>query len=210
MKNVILYGAPAAGKGTQCELLVSNHGYKVISIGQVLRNQRNPETEIGRIIIETQDKGVLTPDDIVAKALMEELKKYDNVPLIIDGYPRNLNQAKLLDTIFDNYVVINIKVDYDVAMRRTLGRLTCSGCGKIYNIYNKKLTPKQDGICDICGGKLNKRSDNNEESFKTRFDVYMKNVEGVLDYYDNKKLLYVFDKTDTKELYESIKEVIKW
>ena len=208
MKNIILYGAPAAGKGTQCELLVERLGYKHISIGQVLRNQRSTETEIGRIIIETQDKGILTPDNIVAEALKAELKKYEGQPIVVDGYPRNINQAKTLDTMFDNYVVINIEVEEEVALKRTLGRVNCPNCGRIYNIYTE-MKPKQEGICDDCGASLKGRSDDNEESFKVRFNTYLANVGSVLDYYKEKDALYIIKSHESKEdTYTDIKKIL--
>ena len=135
MKNIVLYAPPAAGKGTQCEMLKADYGYEVISIGQVLRNQRSNDTEIGRKIIETQDKGILTPDDIVIAALKNELSKYAGIHIVIEGFPRNIDQAKLLDTIFDNYQVIILDIPRQIAMKRTLGRVNCDKCGKIYNIY---------------------------------------------------------------------------
>ena len=208
MKNIILYGAPAAGKGTMCELLIERLGYKHISIGQVLRDQRSTETEIGRIIIETQDKGILTPDNIVAEALKAELQKYEGKPVVVDGYPRNVNQAKTLDTMFDNYVVINIEVSESVALKRTLGRINCPKCGRIYNIYTS-MKPKQDGICDDCGCELKGRSDDNEESFKVRFNTYLANVESVLDYYRDKKVLYIIQSLESKEeMYTDIKKIL--
>ena len=199
MKNIVLYAPPAAGKGTQCELLVQENGYEVISIGQVLRNARTPETEIGRIIIETQDKGILTPDDIVAKALQSELQKYQNKKIVIEGYPRNIDQAKLLDTILDNYIVINLDIERDIAMKRTLGRVNCSGCHKIYNNYFPEMKSKIDGICDICGEKLESRSDDNEKSFAVRFDVYETNAPAILKYYSEKGILYKVDSSISKE-----------
>ena len=209
MKNLILYGAPAAGKGTQCEYLISEYGYELISIGQLLRNARTPDTEIGRAIIESQDKGVLTPDYIVEEVIKEELLKQKGNHLIMDGFPRSLKQAKFLDTVFDNYKVINIEVDEDVALKRTLGRVTCSGCGKIYNNFIKEMTPKIDGICDICGGELLGRSDDNEESFKTRFEVYQSNVKSILDYYNKKGVLSVIKSKDTPdETFIELKKVI--
>ena len=208
MKNIILYGAPAAGKGTQCELLVERLGYKHISIGQVLRDQRSTETEIGRIIIETQDKGVLTPDNIVAEALKAELEKYKGQPIVVDGYPRNINQANTLDTMFDNYVAMNIEVSEEVALKRTLGRRSCPKCGRIYNIYTE-MKPKQDGICDDCGCELKGRTDDNEESFKVRFNTYLANVESVLDYYRAKNLLYIIPSYESKEeTYTNIKKIL--
>ena len=208
MKNIILYGAPAAGKGTMCELLVERLGYKHISIGQVLRDQRSTETEIGRIIIETQDKGVLTPDNIVAEALRAELKKYEGEPVVLDGYPRNISQAETLDTMFENYVVINIEVTEEVALKRTLGRVNCPKCNRIYNIYTT-MKPKQDGICDDCGSELKSRSDDNEESFKVRFETYLSNVESVLDYYRKKNSLHIIQSYESKEeTYADIKKIL--
>jgi len=199
MKNIVLYAPPAAGKGTQCEILIEKYGYEVISIGQVLRNARNPETEIGRIIIETQDKGILTPDDIVAKALQEELQKYQNKSIIVEGYPRNIDQAKLLDTILDNYIVINLDINREIAMKRTLGRINCSKCNKIYNIYFPEMNSKEEGICDECGGALESRTDDNENSFNVRFDVYEQNAPAIIKYYQDKGILFIVDSSISKE-----------
>lgn len=199
MKNIVLYAPPAAGKGTQCELLVEKFGYDVISIGQVLRNARTPETEIGRIIIETQDKGILTPDDIVAKALQQELQKYDNKKIVVEGYPRNIDQAKLLDTILDNYIVINLDLPREIAMKRTLGRVSCKDCKKIYNTYFPEMSSSVEGICDECGGELEKRSDDNENSFNVRFEVYEVNAPAILKFYKEKEILYKVDSSISKE-----------
>jgi len=165
----------------------------------VLRNARNPETEIGRIIIETQDKGILTPDDIVAKALKEELSKYENKSIVVEGYPRNIDQAKLLDTILDNYIVINLEINRDIAKNRTLGRVSCEQCNKIYNIYFPETRPRDEGICDECGGKLKRRSDDNEESFNVRFDVYEENAPAIIDFYQKKGILYKVNSGISKE-----------
>ena len=209
MKNIVLYAPPAAGKGTQCEMLSSKYGYKVISIGQVLRNQRSNDTEIGRKIIETQDKGILTPDAIVVEALKNELKKYQNVPIVIEGFPRNINQAKLLDTVIDNYLVINLDIERDIAMKRTLGRVNCEKCGRIYNIYFDESKPKNKGICDECGNTLSSRSDDNETSFNTRFDVYEENAPEIINYYKEKGILYIVDSSHDKNIVsEDISKII--
>ena len=199
MKNIVLYAPPAAGKGTECELLTKDFGYEVLSIGQVLRNARNPETEVGRIIIETQDKGVLTPDNIVAEALKEELAKLEGKKLIIEGYPRNIEQAKLLDSIFTDYIAINLDIKREIAMKRTLGRVTCGNCKKIYNIYSSDMKPKQEGICDVCGEALEIRSDDKEAAFNVRFDVYEQNAPQILDFYRQKGILYVVNSGINKE-----------
>ena len=209
MKNLVLYAPPAAGKGTQCELLKSKYNYKVLSIGQVLRNARDPQTEVGRAIIETQDKGILTPDNIVADALKLELEKYSNDAIIIEGYPRNINQARLLDNIFNDYIVINLKIDRDTAEKRTLGRLNCDNCGKIYNKFFVELAPKKDDICDVCGSILKTRSDDNEKSFKTRFDIYEINAPEILNYYHKKGILFPVDVTSPEEVFKNISSIIE-
>ncbi|MBE6156669.1 MAG: adenylate kinase [Firmicutes bacterium] len=210
MKNLVLYAPPAAGKGTQCELLAQNFGYKILSIGQILRNARSRESEVGRIIIETQDKGILTPDNIVATVLNDELKKYQGNHIIIDGYPRNIEQAKLLDSIFDNYLVINLSIDREFAKKRTLGRINCKGCNKVYNIFFEDMSPKIEGKCDICGAELKSRTDDNENSFNVRYDVYEQNAPEILEYYERKGILNIVDCSVTKEeIYSKIVEIIK-
>lgn len=199
MKNIVFYAPPAAGKGTQCEILVEKYGYKVLSIGQVLRNQRTTETEIGRIIIETQDKGILTPDNIVLEALKIEIAKFKNEPIIIDGYPRNIEQAKMLDTLLDNYIVINLNLDRQSALQRITGRLSCSKCNKIYSLNSKGMIPKEEGICDDCGGVLISRDDDNEKSFNVRYDIYEQNAPLIKSYYREKELLKEVDSSISKE-----------
>ncbi len=210
MKNIVLYAPPAAGKGTLCEFLINNYSYEVVSIGQVLRNARNPETEIGRKIIETQDKGILTPDDIVAEALKNELKKYQNSNIVIEGYPRNIEQAKLLDSILDDYIAINLSISREAAKRRTLGRITCKGCNKIYNIYDPNMTPKVENVCDNCGESLEIRTDDNENSFNVRYDVYEENSPQILEFYKNKNNLFIVSAERTlEEIFKDVTEILE-
>lgn len=197
MKNIILYGAPAAGKGTQCELLVCEYGYKHISMGQLFRDL-DDSTELNREIHEKISKGILIDDETTAKLLQAKLKELGNVAVVLDGFPRTLNQAKILDKFFSNYVVINIEVEEQVALERTLGRVSCPKCGKIYNKYSE-MKPKNANLCDNCNVELQGRSDDNEESFKVRFNTYLNNVQGLLDYYRNQNCLYIIKSRDKKE-----------
>ena len=207
-KNIVLYAPPAAGKGTECEHLHSKYGYDVISIGAVLRNQRTDKTEVGRKIIETQDKGILVPDDIVLEALKLEMAKYAGNPIVLEGYPRNIEQAKMLDTIMDNYIVINLYIDRELAKARALGRVTCSKCGKIYNMSFKDKMPKQEGICDECGAVLEDRSDDNEKSFNKRFDVYEENAPAIIDYYTEKGNLYRINSETSAKTSEEVDKIL--
>ncbi len=197
MKNIILYGAPAAGKGTQCELLVREYGYKHISMGQLFRDL-DDSTELNREIHEKISKGILIDDETTAKLLQAKLAELGNVAVVLDGFPRTLNQAKILDKFFSNYVVINIEVEEQVALERTLGRVSCPKCGKIYNKYSE-MKPKNANLCDNCNVELQGRSDDNEESFKVRFNTYLNNVQGLLDYYRNQNCLYIIKSHDKKE-----------
>jgi adenylate kinase len=197
MKNIILYGAPAAGKGTQCELLVREYGYKHISMGQLFRDL-DDSTELNREIHEKISKGILIDDETTAKLLQAKLAELGNAAVVLDGFPRTLNQAKILDKFFSNYVVINIEVEEQVALERTLGRVSCPKCGKIYNKYSE-MKPKNANLCDNCNVELQGRSDDNEESFKVRFNTYLNNVQGLLDYYRKQNCLYIIKSHDKKE-----------
>lgn len=209
MKNIILYGAPAAGKGTQCELLVERYGYTHISMGQLFRDL-DDSTEFNRDIHDKISKGMLIDDETTSQLLKNELKKLEGKHIVLDGFPRNLNQAKILDTFFKNYIVINLEVEERVALERALGRLTCPKCGKIYNIYSTEMAPKNGKMCDSCNVELSGRSDDNEESFKNRFNIYLNNVKSVLDYYDEKEVLYVVKSCELKEdTFKIVDEILK-
>lgn len=206
MKNIILYGAPAAGKGTQCEILVEKLNYNHISTGELFRNL-DDSTELGRMIHERISKGFLIDDEITARLVKNKLAEIKG-PVILDGFPRTLNQAKILDTFFDDYIVINLEVSEEVALKRTLGRVNCPKCGHIYNIYTS-MKPKENNICDDCKTELVSRSDDNEESFKVRFNTYLNNVSSILDYYRKKNVLYIIESHEEKEkTFTDIKNIL--
>ncbi len=213
MKNIIFIAPPAAGKGTQSELLIENYNYIHISTGDLLREKQNENSELGNKIKHLLAKGLLVDDDIITKLLREKLTSISS-PFILDGYPRNLNQASILDKILEELnltvdVVIYLNVDSDTAMKRALGRISCPNCNRIYNKYIKEKMPKVEGICDCCNVSLVSRSDDNEESFKERFATYIENTKPLLDYYDNKGKLVIINKVDTpNETFEEVKKVI--
>lgn len=215
MKNIIFVAPPAAGKGTCSEMLTNNFGYNHISTGDLLREARIKGDDLGKKIAELMDSGALVGDDIVLELLSNELKSMDNnQAFILDGYPRNILQAKTLDSLFnelsiDNYIVIYLNIDYDKALSRTLGRLICPNCKTGYNKDTTSLKPKVDGICDKCGEKLITRSDDNEETFKIRFDNYIKETEPILKYYQEKNLLNIIDATQgVDDIIKEIERVI--
>ena len=213
MKNVIFIAPPAAGKGTQSELLVEKYKYEHISTGDLLRNKQNDGSDLGNQIKELLKTGKLIDDEIVTELLKEKLVKI-NGNFILDGYPRNIKQANILKDLLSelditNVAVIYLDVDEETAMQRALGRITCPNCKRTYNKYNDLTKPKVMGLCDDCNVNLVGRSDDNEETFKIRFNEYINNTKPLLDYYEKLNLLYVMDnKTDPNELFEDIKEVI--
>ena len=213
MKNIIFIAPPASGKGTQSEILVREYGYNHISTGDLLREKQNDGTELGIKIKNLLASGSLVDDDIVTELLKEKLGSISG-PFILDGYPRNINQANILDNLLNELnknidAVIYLNVDSDTAMKRALGRISCKDCGKIYHKYNEAMKPKNEGICDICNGELVGRSDDNEESFKVRFNTYIENTKPLLDFYKNEGKLVVIDKNDTPdETFEEVKKVI--
>ncbi len=211
MKNVIFIAPPAAGKGTQSERLMEI-GYEHISTGDMLREEINKNTVLGKEINEIITKGKLVSDELVFELITNKITNLSK-PFILDGFPRTINQAKLLDELFQklnitNYEVVYLDVSLDVALKRALGRLTCS-CGSSYNIYNENLKPKLENICDKCGKVLVKRNDDNEESFKVRFETFLNNIEPIKDFYREKGRLHVIDTMlSTEEVTDRIKGIL--
>ena len=213
--NVIFIAPPAAGKGTQSSLLVDNYGLAHISTGDLLRDEVSSGSELGLSLKDKMASGELISDDIVLGLLKNRLMQDDiKKGFILDGYPRNLNQAHELDNVLEE---LNMKIDHvlyldmdkTLAMHRALGRVSCPKCGNTYNIYEEVCKPKVDGKCDNCESDLVSRSDDNEETFNTRFDTYINNTQPLLDYYKEIGLLNVIDNSGTpEETFDKIKEVI--
>ena len=208
MKNIIFIAPPAAGKGTQSNMLKEKFGYNQISTGDMLREAINSGSEIGAEVKNIIDKGELVSDDLIIKLVKDKLASLEGKPFILDGFPRTLNQAESLDEILtDDYIVIYLDLDESEAINRITGRLTCN-CGKSYNVNIDKLKPKVDGICDNCGNILIKRDDDNVESFKVRFKTFLDNTDSILKYYEDKEKLIKIDvNKDVQDIFESILEV---
>ena len=212
--NIIFIAPPAAGKGTQSFLLEEKYGYKHISTGDLLRNEINKKTDFGTRIEDIISKGELVSDEIITELLKNELENIKHQKFILDGYPRNLCQAKILDKIFselsiENYDTIYLSLDSDIAMKRALGRVVCNKCGASYNKYFQNLMPKENGICDKCHSELVVRTDDNEETFKNRFDTFLKATNPVLDFYKEKNKLSIVDANqNTEEIFKNIEEIL--
>ncbi len=209
MKNIIFIAPPAAGKGTQSNMLKDKYGYKHLSTGDMLREAIASGSELGKAVKNIIDKGNLVSDEVMIELIKDKLTEIKGKPFIVDGFPRTLNQAINLDKIInEEYIAIYLDLDKEVALKRIEGRFTC-GCGKSYNIYEESLKPKVEGFCDNCGSKLIKRADDNIEAFKIRLDSYEKNTEPILNYYKDKGLLYKIDvNRDLQEIFEDISKVV--
>lgn len=215
MKNIVFIAPPAAGKGTQSELLVKKYGYAHVSTGDLLREESNSKSELGNEIADIMQKGLLVSNEIVFKVFKKRLSLKDNkTGFIIDGVPRKIEQCKMLDDIMKDLdmkvdVVLYLDMDEKTAMQRSLGRIICPKCGRSFNKYEETTKPKVEGICDDCNIELTSRSDDNEESFKIRFNQYIDEVEPILNYYKNLGILRVIDNSGTpEETFRKIEEVI--
>ena len=213
MVRVILLGAPGAGKGTQADSIEDKYGYKQISTGDLIRAEVSNKTKIGLEVKAIMEKGELVSDDIVIKLLKNRLQQDDIINgYIMDGFPRNRHQAQELSRIkTDREVVIYLQVNEEVVVRRLLSRLTCSGCGAIFNTLNDP--PKQAGKCDECGGALIRRADDNEETIRNRISVYKAQTQPVIDYYLEKGQEGLFHQIDASkpadEIFAEIEGVLR-
>lgn len=187
--KLVLIGSPGAGKGTQAKVLSKHFGIAHISTGDLLREETSLKTEIGLKIIDIMNAGKLVSDEIVEALLSNRIKKDDcKNGFILDGYPRNVEQAEGLSAVVGNIdKVVLISVDDDLIIERMVGRRGCPKCGQMYHIkYNP---PKEDGVCSECGSGLVQRKDDNEETVKNRLSVYHTSTSPIIDYYKNKGLL---------------------
>ena len=189
MKNIMFIAPPAAGKGTQAELVVEKYHIPHISTGDILREISKEDTEIGNYVKETLASGKLVKDEITYQLIEDRLSKDDcKNGFIIDGFPRNLDQAFEYDKILEklgyevgNVILINI--DKKTLEKRITGRRLCEKCNAIYNINYENSSPKEESVCDVCGGKLYQRSDDNLEAFETRYAMYQEKTEPLIDHY---------------------------
>ena len=209
MKRLLLFGAPGSGKGTLGDFIQRDFHLVKISTGDILRGAIQQDTAEGRQAKGFMESGGLVPDELVSELLRQRLSHGKlNDGYILDGYPRTLAQAEALSNIASaSEKAVFIEVTEAEAVKRLLSRLTCSDCGAIYNLISK--LPKNDGICDICGGRVSRRTDDNEEAVRQRFRVYTESTMPVIEYYGRKNVLVRVDGGGTAvRVYERIKELI--
>lgn len=189
--NILIMGGPGAGKGTMSAKIVEKYNVCHISTGDIFRSEIGNQTELGMMAKSYMDKGLLVPDEVanqMVKSYLENLEDKKN-GFLLDGYPRTIDQAKAFDALSEGSdlaidTVIAMELDFSVLSGRITGRRLCRNCGEIYHMVTKP--PKQEGVCDNCGGELYQRKDDTEESLKVRLDEYSRQTEPVLDFYEKK------------------------
>ncbi len=213
-KNIILMGPPGAGKGTLAKQLMSAYDLVHISTGDMFREAIKAGTELGKLAKSYIDHGDLVPDEVTIGIVKERLGQDDcDKGFLLDGFPRTLPQAEALKKIASEVnrpieVVINLDCDKNELIRRISGRRVCKNCGAPYHIVT--LKPKVEGVCDICGGPLYQRADDNEEALKVRLEHYVQSTKPLLDFYANEGLLESFDSLVGKELlFDQVSEFLK-
>jgi adenylate kinase len=188
--KAIIFGAPGSGKGTYASRLQAKLKVDVIAMGDIFRESVKQNSELGKKVKRYVEAGMLVPDDIVVEALKMRLS---DVPkdkgFILDGYPRTLAQAKILEGIASIDVILELKVPDWIIVERLSSRRICRNCGTVYNL--KFLKPKVEGVCDKCGGELYQRSDDNPEVIKKRLQVYRYMTKPLLQFYRERKVQFI-------------------
>jgi adenylate kinase len=186
--KIVIFGPPGSGKGTYASRIAPKLDIAHISAGDLLREEIDAQTDIGKKAKEYVDKGQLVPDEMITEIIKNRINRPDCANgFILDGFPRTIGQAEALDRITGIDVVIDIQVPKEVIVERLAYRMICKKCGAIYN--ERYLKPKVEGVCDKCGGELYHRPDDNPDVVNDRLDVYRKQTEPLLEYYKKRGIV---------------------
>ncbi len=201
--NIVFLGAPGTGKGTIASRLAKKYNFTHIAPGDLFRKEVKKQTALGKKIKSIMEKGILVPDEVTNKLVKKNIKRNN----IFDGYPRNLVQAKALDSCVKVNAVILFKMSEKQIIARLAGRRTCPNCQAIYHIKNIK--PKIANICDKCGAKLIQREDDKPKTVKKRFQVYKKQTAPLISLYKKRRILKTIDASKSPEhVYNNIKKLL--
>ena len=211
--KIIMLGAPGAGKGTQAKMIADKYNVPHISTGDIFRANIKNGTELGMEAKKYMDQGLLVPDELTVKILLDRVAQDDcKNGYVLDGFPRTIPQAQVLDKALSE---INDKIDYAInvdvpdenIIKRMGGRRACLSCGATYHIEH--IPPKKEGICDTCGKELVLRDDDKPETVGNRLDVYHKQTQPLIEFYSAKGILKTVDGTvDKKDVFSAIESIL--
>ena len=208
--KIIMLGAPGAGKGTQAKMIAEKYSIPHISTGDIFRANIKNGTELGMEAKKYMDQGLLVPDELTVKILLDRVAKDDcKKGYVLDGFPRTIPQAEVLDKALSELgdkidYAINVEVPDENIVRRMGGRRACVGCGATYHIQFNPT--KVEGICDACGEKLILRDDDKPETVKNRLSVYHEQTQPLIDYYNKAGVLAEVD--GTKDMEDVFKDIV--
>lgn len=197
--KIIMLGAPGAGKGTQAKMIAAKYSVPHVSTGDIFRANIKNGTELGKEAKQYMDKGLLVPDELTVRILLDRVAQEDCANgYVLDGFPRTIPQAEVLENALNELGdKIDFAIDVDVPdeniIRRMSGRRACLSCGATYHIEH--IPPKKEGVCDTCGSELVLRDDDKPETVKNRLDVYHKQTQPLIDFYSEKGVLKTVDGT---------------
>ena len=209
--KIIMLGAPGAGKGTQAKMIAEKYSIPHISTGDIFRY--NIGTELGKEAKKYMDQGLLVPDELTVKILLDRVAQDDcKNGYVLDGFPRTIPQAEVLEEALTKLgdridYAINVEVPDENIVKRMGGRRACVNCGATYHIEH--VPPKKEGICDNCGSELILRDDDKPETVKNRLSVYHKQTQPLIDFYNGKGVLRTVDGTvDMKDVFNAIVAIL--
>ncbi len=212
--KIIMLGAPGAGKGTQAKMIADKFSIPHISTGDIFRANIKNGTELGMEAKKYMDQGLLVPDELTVKILLDRVAQADcKNGYVLDGFPRTIPQAEVLDKALTELgdkidYAINVDVPDENIINRMSGRRACVTCGATYHIVH--IPPKTEGICDKCGAQLILRDDDKPETVKNRLNVYHEQTQPLIDFYSNKGVLKSVDGTqDMKDVFAAIVDILK-
>ena len=197
-----MLGAPGAGKGTQAKMIAEQYGIPHISTGDIFRANIKNGTELGMEAKKYMDQGLLVPDELTVKILLDRVAEEDcRNGYVLDGFPRTIPQAEVLD------FAIDVDVPDENIVKRMGGRRACVGCGATYHIEH--IPPKKEGICDTCGMELILRDDDKPETVQNRLNVYHTQTQPLIEFYQKKGILHTVDgAVDMKDVFEAIVKIL--
>ena len=211
--KIIMLGAPGAGKGTQAKMIADKYGVPHISTGDIFRPNINNGTELGMEAKKYMDQGLLVPDELTVRILLDRVAQDDcKNGYVLDGFPRTIPQAEVLDselTKLGDHIdyAINVDVPDENIVKRMSGRRACLTCGATYHIEH--VPPKKEGICDVCGSELVLRDDDKPETVKNRLNVYHEQTQPLIDFYTEKGVLKTVDGTvPMEEVFAAITAIL--